>query len=125
MNERQKKLADKVGRLTQRLETAIYDPALSAERNAQVAAELRAISGQLHSIIPGLTFSPEQRLERIALAVNGGTSNPLEPDSQRLARLKTRIDELIPGSDMTIEAKVDKLAELFRKASGQKIRDVA
>ncbi len=121
MNERQKKLAAKVGRLTQRLETAIYDPALNAERNAQVAADLRAISGQLHSIVPGLTFSPEQRLERIAFAVNGGTTNPLEPDSHRLARLKARIDELVPGSDLTTEAKVEKLGELFR----QKFRDVA
>lgn len=123
MNERQKKLAAKVGRLTQRLETEIKDPALSPAENARAEAELKAIASRLVDAIPDPRYSAEQRVERLAHAVSGASPNMnmLEPASHVLARLKTRIDELVPEADLTTEAKIDKLAALFRAAFSDKM----
>jgi hypothetical protein len=127
MNERQKRLADKVGRLTQRLETGVYDKTLSAEQNAKAVAEFGAIATRLARIIPEPIFSPEQRLERIAVAMSGAKADlsKLEPASRTLARLKARIEELVPGDDLTVEEKIDKLGDAFRAASPEKLRVVA
>jgi hypothetical protein len=127
MNERQKKLADKLGRLTQRLETGVKDPTLSAAENARAVAELKAISARLAAIIPDPSLSVEQRVERLARAVESATPNwdMIEPASHVLARLKPRIDALVPGTELTSEAKIDKLGELFRALFPQNFSDVA
>lgn len=127
MNERQKKLADKVGRLTQRLDFAVKDPTLSAAENARAAAELKAIAARLMAIIPDPALSAEERVERLARAVSDAKPDwdRIEPASHVLARLKPRIDELVPGTDLTTEAKVDKLGEMFRRAFPQSLSDVA
>jgi len=49
----------------------------------------------------------------------------IEPASHVLARLKPRIDELVPGTDLTMEEKVDRLGEIFRAAYAQNITDAA
>jgi hypothetical protein len=127
MNERQKKLADKLGRLTQRLETGVKDPTLSAAENARAVAELKAISARLAAIIPDPSLSAEQRVERLARAVESATPDwdMIEPASHVLARLKPRIDALVPGTELTSEAKIDKLGELFRALFPQNFSDVA
>jgi len=52
MNQRQKDLTAKVGRLTQRLETGVIDPTLSAAENARAEAELKSIAARLVAVIP-------------------------------------------------------------------------
>ena len=127
MNQRQKELAKKVGRLTQKLETQINDPSMSGAENARAVAELKAIASRLVAVIPDPSFSAEQRVERLAHAVGGATPNTdmLEPASHVVARLKTRIDELLPGTDLSTEAKIDKLGAMFRAAFPEKVSDVA
>ena len=127
MNEQQKKLADKLGRLTQRLETNVKDPSLSAAENARAVSELRAIAARLVAIIPDPSLSAEQRVERLARAVSNATPNwdMIEPASHVLARLKPRIDALVPGTNLTTEAKIDKLGEMFRALFPQNFSDVA
>jgi hypothetical protein len=127
MNERQKKLADKVGRLTQRLDFSVKDPSLSAAENARAASELKAIAARLMAIIPDPALSAEERVERLARAVSNAKPDwdMIEPASHVLARLKPRIDQLVPGTDLTTEAKVEKLGELFRRAFAQSLSDVA
>jgi hypothetical protein len=127
MNERQKELADKVGRLTKRLDFQVKDPSLSAAENARAASELKTIGARLMAIIPDPSLSAEQRIERLARAVSNAKPDwgMIEPASHVLARLKPRIDELVPGTDLTTEAKVEKLGEMFRAAFPQNFSDVA
>jgi chemotaxis regulatin CheY-phosphate phosphatase CheZ len=127
MNERQRELTAKVGRLTQKLETGVIDPTLSAAENARAEAELKSIAARLVAVIPKPALSAEERVERMARAVSHATPDldKIEPASHVLARLKPRIDELVPDGDLTMEEKVDKLGDIFRAAFAQNITDAA
>jgi len=118
MNETQKALINKVNKLTQRLEFPIKDPSRSDGENAMAGAQLAALTKVLERVVPHPTFSPEERVERLARVVDGATPNPrfMEPEIVKLERLLARVDELMPVSGLSAEEKLERLGRMFAAA---------
>ena len=127
MKKHQRALSEKLDRLSQRLDFDISDEELTDQENAQATLELAAISTRLAAAIPSATFSPEERVERLARVVDHTTPKAefMEPNSKKLARIKLRVDELMPGTELSTEQKIDKLGEMFRAVFPDKLRDSA
>jgi hypothetical protein len=126
MNETQRKLNDKVDRLTQRLEFAIKDPSRSDAENARASVQLAALTEVLERIVPHPSFSPEERVERLARVVDDATPNPrlMEPEIVKLERLVARVDELMPVSGLSVQEKLDRLGRMFAAAFPDSVNKV-
>jgi len=126
MNETQKLLADKVNRLTQRLEFNIKDPSRTDIENARSGVQLAGLCEVLERIVPHPTFSAEERVERLARVVDGATPDPrlMEPEIVKLERLVARIDELMPVSGLSVHEKLDRLGQMFAAAFPDSVKNV-
>ena len=105
MNAKQAKLRDKMHRMTQWLDRKLPDARLSQEENDRAAEELDALCEQIEVILPRPSYSPEERLLRAATLLRlGPTSRTIDDtDAAKLARLKSLLEELVPGGDSAIE----------------------
>jgi hypothetical protein len=110
-------LKKKALRLTQRLDHSVPDPQESASVNQKASAELASLSAKLFWHIPDKSLSTFERLERLGRATNESAPDlaQLQPATKKLAKLKARIDQLVPG-DASHEKKLDiLLAQLDQK----------
>jgi len=123
MNETQKLLANKVNRLTQRLELQITDQSRSVAENARATVRYTQVCKALEGLVPYPTFSTEERVERLAHAVEGATPNMqiMEPDIIKLERVAARIDELVPDPKLSIEEKIARLGQQFATVFPEKV----
>ena len=98
--------------LTQRLDHTVPESSLSFQENRQASAELLSLSSKLEGLLPDPSLSPFERVERLARAIEDRTPEPehLQSAAVKVARLKERLDELVPG-ETTPERKVDVLVE--------------
>jgi hypothetical protein len=110
-------VTDKLARLTARLDHMVPDPKLSSAQNQAAATELTSISTKLHTLLPDNSLSPEERLERLARVVASRTPDQtkLVSASTKVAALKARLDQLVPGN-MSLEDKIDHLISLATQA---------
>ncbi len=92
-------LKDKAEQLTQRLDHMVPDPELTQEQNAAAAHELKMLSDALFELLPDKSLSPMERVERMARVVEAREPKPehLKSAAEKLAELKLRINELVPG----------------------------
>lgn len=67
--------------------------------------ELEALSRQLQDLLPDPSLSPDERLERLARVVEGREPRLeyLESAAAKVERLKTRLDELLPGDTSSMD----------------------
>ena len=126
MNETQRKLANKVGRLTQRLETVGVDDSRTDIENARAAVQLVTLCAALERAVSHPTFSAEERVERMARAVDGATPNPrlMDPEIVKLERLVARIHALVPDPALSLDEKLDRLGKLFAVAFPDMVKKV-
>lgn len=104
----------KVEELTQRLDHMVPDTRLSAEENARFKNELERLSDLLFELLPDKSLSPMERLERLARAVEPREPrlDHLRPASKKVAELKDRLEELVPG-DHAPEEKIARMVALL------------
>lgn len=110
-----KRISEKVGSLTQRLDHMVPDPKISDAANRAAARELKMLTDALYGMLPDRSLSPAERIERLARAVDDRTPKPehLRPAHIKLEELRARIDELVPGEGsafekiLSLEANVD------------------
>lgn len=107
MNE----LTYRLNRLTQRLDHMVPDNGISSELNDRAATILRELSERLIALLPDPSLSPDERLERIARAVQDRVpqSEQLLPAIQKVHRLERRLLELVPGDDLDCFARLERL----------------
>lgn len=122
MSQIQNELSQRIDRLSQRLDTKVSEPSLSLEENQRASAELASIARRLAAILPDVSASPEERVERLARYVPSATPNPdlMISDYAKLVRMRARLEELVPG-DLTPEQRVDRLARHFAEARTEKL----
>jgi hypothetical protein len=92
-------LKDKVAGLTQRLDHMMPDPKLSKAENLAATRELKALTDALFELLPDKSLSPMERIERLARSVEPREPRleELKPAATKLAELKARLNEIIPG----------------------------
>jgi hypothetical protein len=122
MNRTQSELSQRVDRLSQRLDTKVSEPSLSLEENQRAVADLASIARRLAAVLPDVSASPEERVERLARYVPGATPKPelMVSDYQKLVRMRARLEELVPG-DLTPEQRVDRLAKYLADSKTEKL----
>src|SRR5439155_379035 len=103
---------DRATELTQRLDHMVPDNRVSAAVNQEATAELASISAKLNTLLPDHSLSPSERLERLARVIEGREPNlaHLQPATVKVALLKDRLDQLVPGR-MSPEQKIDTLIQ--------------
>ena len=106
-------LKQKMDQVTKRLDHNVPDPEMSDVENSAAASELAAISEKLANMLPDPSLSPDERLERLARVIKGRNiqQESLQTAARKVEKLKTRINELVPG-DSGMENKLDKLSEM-------------
>ena len=106
--------------LTQRLDHMVPDEDFARSINQKAAADLAALSAKLFGHVPDHSLSPLERLERLGRAADNAAPDlaQLQPATKKLAALKARIDELIPG-DATHEKKIEVLLAQLDTKVGQ------
>jgi hypothetical protein len=98
--------------LTQRLDHSVPDPKISAAANQKATADLASVSSKLNALLPDASLSPFEKLERLARVVEDREPDltHLQPAVAKVAQLKERLDQLVPGN-MSSEQKIDSLIE--------------
>lgn len=116
---------ERLGKLTQRLDHMVPDPKLTFHENRAATAQLASLSAKLQDVLPDESLSPFERLERLARAVEDREPRHehLEPAATKVAALKERLDELVPGS-ATPEQKVDALVAKLDDLVAEDQRDL-
>lgn len=81
-----------------------YRPRFS-ESYEQVCRDLRNLSTRLQDLLPDPGIGPEERLERIARVVPESVrvTAHMQTGRAKLARLRARLDELVPGPQPHME----------------------
>jgi hypothetical protein len=122
VNRTQSELSERIDRLSQRLDTKVTEPSLSLEQNQRASAELASIARRLAAILPDVSASPEERVERLARYVPNATPDPalMVSDHAKLVRMRARLEALVPG-DMTPEQRVDRLGRYLAEARAEKL----
>jgi hypothetical protein len=115
-------LSQRLDRLSQRLDTKVSEPGLSLEENQRASAELASIARRLAAVLPDVSASPEERVERLSRYVPGATPDPdlMISDHAKLVRMRARLEELVPG-ELTPEQRVDQLARYLAEARTEKL----
>ena len=116
MNKKQAALSARVARVSKRLDFKIADPDLGPEENDHAHARLVEIARAIEAMLPAPHLSIEERLERPAAMIPGVTPGAIDSDAVKLARIVARVDELVPGSDLSTIEKIERLGELFHDA---------
>ena len=117
MDNTKNKTLNRFSQVTQRLDHMVPEARQSDAQNAEAAAELAALSEKLAVLLPDSSLSPDERLERLARVVQDRVPyyEHLLPAASKVAKLKSRINELVPGE----MSSVDKISQLADMAIGQ------
>ena len=108
------RLVERARELTQRLDHMVPDPEISAAANQNAAAELAGISEKLYELLPDPSLSPLERLERLGRVIEKRDPDleQLKPAHIKVAELKKRLDQLLPGGEGAL-AKVANLVSIL------------
>ena len=123
MTDKSTETLSRLNQVTQRLDHMVPDNVVTKDVNEKAAAELAALSERLALLLPDPSLSPLERLERLARVVQDRVphSDQLQPALEKVSKLKTRLDELVPGR-MSAEDKIITLAKMaYEKAGGDKM----
>ncbi|WP_391205456.1 hypothetical protein [Psychrobacillus sp. L4] len=90
-----------------------YKP-IYTESFEEVCTNLKLISSRLYELLPDVTLSPDERLERIARIVPSSLlcSDHHKTARTKLKKLRTRLDELVPDSTLSYSQKLEYLVDL-------------
>jgi hypothetical protein len=122
VNRIQSELFQRIDRLSQRLDTKVTEPSLSLEENQRASAELASIARRLAAILPDVSASAEERVERLARYVPNAVPRAelMISDHAKLVRMRQRLEDLVPG-ELTPEQRVDRLARYLGDARAEKL----
>ena len=116
-----KKTKFRLDQVTKRLDHMVPDIVMSSKFNNLAAKELEEISTLLMKLLPDPSLSPDERLERLARVVQERIPEMenLLSASQKVHKLKRRIDELVPNDDMTHTTKIEYLVKSLESESNK------
>ncbi len=88
----------------------IYEPQYD-ESFEDVKKHLIGLSQRLYELLPDITLSPDERLERIARIIPTSIliSDNYKTGRVKLRRLRNRLDELVPNNEMDYYEKLEYL----------------
>ena len=101
----------------QRLDHLVPSIFLTPEENEKAAAKLSFLSEKLYDLLPDQSLSPDERLERLARVASHTRPQleNLESAADKLKRLQLRLNELVPGDELTLEQKINHLVSILNE----------
>ncbi len=87
------------------------------ENFESIKIELEAVSKRLLELLPDPSIGPEERIERIARIVPSSLMNSTYRKTARtkLSYIRNRLNELVPGQELTTLEKINYLVDLIEK----------